>query len=300
MNLSIWTLVEKWKNQIHKNPPIIIIYWPTACGKTALSIDVAKMLDSEIISADARQIYRWLNIGTGKIREEEKQGIQHHMIDIIDPTEEYNANIFKDGVLPLLKQMHHTGKIPVICGGTGLYIDTLVYNLAQHDAPPNWERREELEIFRIKEWNIALWNLLHSIDPHYADILHPNNYRYVMRGIEVFESTWQSKLAFQDVRTTPYDLLYITPYDGDREKLYNRINSRIETMFQDWLIDEVQHLLSIYPKDSFWLRTIWYSEVIDHIDGKIPLDTCKNLVAQHNRNYAKRQITWNQRYEKCQ
>lgn len=265
MNSSIWTLVEKWKNQIHKNPPIIIIYWPTACGKTAIfyRLEDAWFRNYQCRCQTNLSIYEywnWKNTWRRKTRNS-------------TPYDWYHRSNGRNIMQIFLRMEYYSWSRCIILEKYQLSVRInctlipLFSNLAQHDAPPNWERREELEIFRGKEWNIALWNFLHSIDPHYADILHPNNYRYVMRGIEVFESTWQSKLAFRDVRTTPYDLLHITWYDGDREKLYNRINSRIETMFQDWLIDEVQHLLLIYPKDSFWLRTIWYSEVIDYIDG---------------------------------
>jgi tRNA dimethylallyltransferase len=236
--------IDTWLATASEKPKIVLIYGPTACGKTALSLDVAEYLGSEIISVDARQIYRGLDIGTGKIRTDEMRSIPHHMIDIIDPTEVFSVVDYRNHVreLDIWKRLDAQGfstsyflpppsSIPVLAGGTGLYIDSLIYERSYPKTEPDWTLRDELETYRDKNGNEALWNMLHDTDPEYADTLHPNNYRYVMRGIEVYRETGRSKLAAQDGLTLLYDVLFLTPYDGDRSALYSRIDARVEEMF---------------------------------------------------------------------
>lgn len=298
MKSEIMTLLSKFlEDSSDTRPKLIIIYGPTGCWKTALSLEIAKELKTEIISVDARQIYQWLDIGTGKITTLEKWNIPHHMIDIIDPSMEYSAGDFRRDARKIIEEIHAHGKIPVLCGGTGLYIDTLVYDFSLPWAPPDLQLRDELETFRLENGNEALWKKLHDIDPTYADMLHINNYRYAMRGIEVMLQTGVSKLLIKDERESPYNILFITPFDGDRDTLYQKINTRIEQMFSDGLIEEVRNLIERTPKNSPWLNTIGYREVIDYLEGNITLERCIELVKQHNRNYAKRQLTWNKRYQ---
>ncbi len=231
MDKIIQQKLDTWLATASEKPKIVLIYGPTACGKTALSLDVAEYLGSEIISVDARQIYRGLDIGTGKIRGDEMRGISHHMIDIIDATEVFSVVEFRSMALPIITELHDRDKVPVLAGGTGLYIDSLIYERSYPTTEPDWTLRDELETYREKNGNEALWNMLHDIDPEYADTLHPNNYRYVMRGIEVYRETGRSKLAAQDGLTLIYDVLFLTPYDGDRSALYSRIDTRVEEMF---------------------------------------------------------------------
>ncbi|MBP8016540.1 tRNA (adenosine(37)-N6)-dimethylallyltransferase MiaA, partial [Candidatus Gracilibacteria bacterium] len=279
-------------------PKLIVIYGPTACGKTSLSIDLAKKLNIEIISADSRQIYKLLNIGTGKITKKEMSGIKHYMIDIIDIDKDYSVGEYKKEVEKIITSLHKKGKIPILCGGTGLYIDSIIYNFNIPEVAPDWDYREKLEKIRNEKGNEFIWNMLNKVDPNYAKTISPNNYRYIIRGLEVFEKTGKSKLDLKKKLEKKYDVLFITPYDGDREKLYEKINNRIEEMFRFGLIDEVKNILNKgYKKDCFGLNTIGYKEVIDYIEGVITLEECKNLVAQHNRNYAKRQLTWFKKYE---
>ena len=213
-------------------PKIVVIYGPTACGKTAMSLEVAHQLDSEIISVDARQIYTGMDIGTGKVTPKEMGTIPHHMLDVIDPSEKFSAVQFRDMATPILEKLWNQGKIPVLCGGTGLYIDSLIYERTYPANEADWNMRDELEAFRLAHGNEALWEKLAAIDPEYANTLHPNNYRYVMRGIEVYTKTGQSKSTIIDTPKLKYHTLFLTPYDGDREKLYARINERVQGMFQ--------------------------------------------------------------------
>ena len=277
---------------------IIVIYWPTACGKTDLSIKIAKFLNSEIISTDSRQIFKWLDIWTGKVTEEEKEGIIHHMIDIVEPNQEYSVWEFKKEAEKIIKNIFKKWKIPILCWWTWLYIDSLIYDFKIPKVPADLILREKLEDERIKFWNEFIWKKLQEIDPDYASELHPNNYRYVIRALEVKILTWKSKKEFREEKNLKYDTFFITPYDWNREKLYKKIDLRIKSMFENWLLEEVRDLLTKYKKTDFWMQTIWYKEIIDFFEWKLNFDDCVALVQKHNRNYAKRQLTWFRKYEK--
>lgn len=277
---------------------IIVIYWPTACGKTDLSIKIAKFLNSEIISTDSRQIFKWLDIWTGKVTEEEKEGIIHHMIDIIEPNQEYSVWEFKKEAEKIIKNIFKKWKIPILCWWTWLYIDSLIYDFKIPKVPADPILREKLEDERIKFWNEFIWKKLQEIDPDYASELHPNNYRYVIRALEVKILTWKSKKEFREEKNLKYDTFFITPYDWNREKLYKKIDLRIKSMFENWLLEEVRNLLTKYKKTDFWMQTIWYKEIIDFFEWKLNFDDCVALVQKHNRNYAKRQLTWFRKYKK--
>ena len=277
---------------------IIVIYWPTACGKTDLSIKIAKFLNSEIISTDSRQIFKWLDIWTGKVTEEEKKGIIHHMIDIVEPNQEYSVWEFKKEAEKIIKNIFRKWKIPILCWGTWLYIDSLIYDFKIPKVPADPILREKLEDERIKFWNEFIWKKLQEIDPDYASELHPNNYRYVIRALEVKILTWKSKKEFREEKNLKYDTFFITPYDWNREKLYKKIDLRIKSMFENWLLEEVKDLLTKHKKTDFWMQTIWYKEIIDFFEWKLSFDDCVALVQKHNRNYAKRQLTWFRKYEK--
>ncbi len=280
-------------------PKIIVIYGPTACGKTTLSLEVAGYLDTEIISADSRQIYRGLDIGTGKISWEEMQWVPHHMIDIIDPSEAFSMVDFAHMSLPICEYMQIDNKIPIICWGTGLYIDALLYTMDYPDTPPDWWYRAELEEIRQKEWNQKLWNMLYSVDPAYANELIPENYRYVMRGLEVIRDTGKSKRDSYNTKKLRFSPLFLTPYADsieNRKDLYTRIDSRVQNMFISWLLDEVRYNADVYSSLCPGLATIGYKEVVEYLDWLYTLEDTIALVSQHSRNYAKRQITWNKKY----
>ena len=277
---------------------MVVIYWHTACGKTDLSIKIAKFLNSEIISTDSRQIFKWLDIWTGKVTEEEKEWIIHHMIDIVEPNQEYSVWEFKKEAEKIIKNIFKKWKIPILCWWTWLYIDSLIYDFKIPKVPADPILREKLEDERIKFWNEFIWKKLQEIDPDYASELHPNNYRYVIRALEVKILTWKSKREFREEKNLKYDTFFITPYDWNREKLYEKIDLRIKSMFENWLLEEVKDLLTKYKKTDFWMQTIWYKEIIDFFEWKLNFDDCVALVQKHNRNYAKRQLTWFRKYEK--
>lgn len=290
--------LKKFLEKKSEKNKIIVIYWPTACGKTDLSIKIAKFLNSEIISTDSRQIFKWLDIWTGKVTEEEKEWIIHHMIDIIEPNQEYSVWEFKKEAEKIIKNIFKKLKIPILCWWTWLYIDSLIYDFKIPKVPADPILREKLEDERIKFWNEFIWKKLQEIDPDYASELHPNNYRYVIRALEVKILTWKSKKEFREEKNLKYDTFFITPYDWNREKLYEKIDLRIKSMFENWLLEEVRDLLTKYKETDFWMQTIWYKEIIDFFEWKLSFDDCVALVQKHNRNYAKRQLTWFRKYEK--
>jgi len=292
--------LEKINDFLNKKTPkqkVIVIYWPTASWKTGLSIEVAKYLNTEIIWTDSRQIFKNLDIWTWKITIEEMQWIKHHMIDIITPDMNYSVWEYKVAAEKNIEDIISNWKIPILCWGTWLYIDSLIYDFDIPKIPADDNLRDSLDKERKEFWNQYIWEKLNKIDPNYAKELHPNNYRYVIRAIEVKTLTWKSKTEFRTEKSLKYDVLFLTPYNGNRVELYNKIDLRIKQMFDSWLLDEVKWLLNIYKKDDFWLKTIWYKEVIDYLEGNISLQECIELVQKNNRNYAKRQLTWFRKYE---
>lgn len=300
--LKKWKMIfEKKLNDFLNNETtkqkIIVIYWPTASWKTGLSLEIAKLLNTEIISTDSRQIFRELNIWTWKITIEEMQWIKHHMIDFVNPDDEYSVWEFKSEAEKCIEDIISKQKIPVLCWGTWLYIDSLIYDFDIPNVPADDDLRNKLELERLEFWNEYIWNKLNELDPNYAKELHPNNYRYVIRALEVKIITGKSKTEFRTEKTLKYDVLFLTPYSWNREELYEKINKRIQMMFDDWLVLEVQNLLKKYSKNDFWMKTIWYKEVVDYLEWNITLQECIELVQKNNRNYAKRQLTWFRKYE---
>ena len=263
-----------------------------------MSIKIAKSINSEIISTDSRQIFKYLDIWTGKVTENEKQWIIHHMIDIIEPDREYSVWEFKVEAEKILENIFKKWKIPILCGGTGLYIDSLIYDFKIPKVPADARIRQDLEFEREKYWNEFIWKKLQELDPEYASELHPKNYRYVIRALEVKMLTGKSKTDFREEKTLKYEIFFVTPYDWNRAKLYEKIDKRIKIMFETWLLEEVQDLLKKYNKNDFWMKTIWYKEIVDFLEWNMTLDECIALVQKNNRNYAKRQLTWFRRYEK--
>lgn len=301
--------LSPWLSTPSEKPKLLVIYWPTASGKTALTIELAKKYNGEVINADSRQIYRGMNIGTGKIQTQEMQWIVHHMLDIRDITEMYGVGEFAPDARRIITEIHARGKIPILSGWTGLFIDSVIANFTIPEVKADWEYRDELEAFRLKEGNEALWEKLYHVDPKYAIQLDPRNYRYVIRGLEIWEATGQSKMELGQKTESPYDFLRITPYDGDRGKLYERINERVGEMFWGGLIQEVSNLLANYKLEATnmtvgeileklpGLNAIGYREILPYLAGTETLEKTIELVQQNSRHYAKRQLTWFRRYK---
>jgi len=238
---------QKLKTFLEKNTTkqkLIVIYWPTASWKTALSIDIAKTLDTEIISTDSRQIFREMNIGTAKIKKDEMAWIRHHMIDIINPDQSYSVAEFKNDAEKIIEQLHKNWKIPVLAGWTGLYIDSLIYDFDIPKVPADPILRHKLEQEAEKFWKEYIYEKLLVLDPQYAKTLHYNNLQYVIRALEIKLLTWKSKSDFKKQKTLKYDTLFLTPFkEEDRGVLYERINTRVDSMFENGLMDEINTLL---------------------------------------------------------
>lgn len=273
--------------------PVITIEGATASGKSALAIVLAEALNTEIISADSRQVYRYLDIGTAKLTKEEQKRVKHHLIDIINPDETYNAGAFVKDASLIIEKLHSEGKIPVICGGTGLYIKALLKGLFFLPPLPQ-EIRQNLKQ-RLKEEGLAaLYTDLKSLDPLFAEKISENDTQRILRGLEVAIGTgiplsehWQKQKS-----SCKYNAFRIL-IDIPRPELYQRINQRIEKMLAQGLLAEIENLFALgYDENSPGLNCLGYKEFLPYFKKEAGLEECILLAAQHQRNYAKRQVTW--------
>ena len=273
--------------------PLIVIAGPTASGKTGLSIGLAKALSGEIVSADSMQIYKYMNIGTAKPTEAEKEGIVHHMMDFLEPDVNFSVADYCEMAHKVIADIHLRGKIPVLVGGTGLYIDSLVNNVDFDRDDENHEIRKELEELAEKDGVEAVHNILKEIDAETAEKYHPNNLRRVIRAIEFYRVTGKriSDHAKEE-KTSLYDVIYFC-IDWDREILYDRINKRVDIMVEDGLVEEVKSLLEKgYDKNSTAMQGIGYKEFYGYLEGIKTLGETLDEIKQSSRRYAKRQLTW--------
>ena len=295
--MNIFEKVNKFINKKSKDNKIIVIYWPTWAWKTDMSIDIAKKLNTEIISTDSSQIFKYMNIWTWKIKEEEKKWIAHHMIDIITPDINYSVWEFKKESETIINKLHKQWKIPLLVWWTWLYIDSLIYDFKIPKVSADKEIREKLEKELKMYWKDFIFDKLKSIDPIYANTIHKNNSRYIIRAIEIKTITWKSKLEFREEKKLKYDILFLIPDIESREFLYKRINKRVENMFEEWWIDEVKNLINMwYDENSFWMKSIWYKEIIEYIKWEETKQNTIEKVQLNTRNYAKRQLTWFRKY----
>ena len=296
--MSYNSLVSDFLQTSSTKEKIIVIYWPTAAGKTAMSIDIAKRLDSEIISTDSRQIFSHMNIWTAKVTKEEMDSVPHHMVDFLDPNSSYSVWEYKTEALQIIESLHDNSKIPLLVWWTGLYIDSLIYNFDIPEIEADWKLRNKLEQEAKEFWAEYVYNQLVAIDPEYAKTLHPNNLQYVIRAIEVKLLSGKSKWETKTEKKLKYDVLFLTPEIESREWLYNRINYRVDLMFEMWLEEEIKKLLDMwYTKDSFGMNSIGYSEYFDYLSWEKTFEEMKDAIKQNSRNYAKRQLTWFRKYE---
>lgn len=272
---------------------LLVIIGPTAVGKTKLSIELAKRYNGEIISGDSMQIYRGMDIGTAKIKTEEMEGIPHHLIDIKEPDESFSVAEFQQLVREKISDITSRGKLPIIVGGTGLYIQSVIYDYQFSEAPADEELRLQLEERAKEIGNEALHQELIKVDPESASQIHPNNVRRVIRALEIFHCTGKIMSDYQNNQQP--DLLYETALIGltmERDKLYERINMRVEMMISEGLLDEVSRLHKQGLRDCQSIQAIGYKEIYDYLDGKVSLDLAVENLKQNSRRYAKRQLTW--------
>jgi len=276
---------------------LVVIYGPTASGKTSMSIDIAKKLKTDIISTDSRQIFRESDIWTAKISKEEMNGIVHHMIDICDLDEQYSVWEYKKVSEEIMEKLYSENKIPILAGWTGLYIDSLIYDFQIPKVIWDNDLRRKLEKEAKDFWVDFIYDKLKKLDPKNYEKVHKNNVQYVVRALEVIILSWKSKYENPVKKELKYDVLFLTPYDWNREELYNRINYRVDLMFKQGLDEEIKWLIKKwYSKKSFWLKSIGYTEYFDYLDWIYDYNEMKDKIKQHSRNYAKRQLTWFRKY----
>ena len=271
---------------------IIIITGPTAVGKSELSISLAKDISGEIISADSMQVYRGMDIGTAKIRPEQMQGVKHHLIDILDPDEEFNVSSFVDCANDALKKIYKGGAIPIVAGGTAFYIQAL---LKQVDFSDDSGKDDELRNRLEKQDADELFKKLQEADPESCKAIHKNNKKRIVRALEYYYLTGKKISEHneeQKQKDPEFNFVYFVLTD-ERSRLYDRINARVDKMFEDGLLDEVRALKKAgYSSGLTSMQAIGYKEIYSYLNGTISLDEAGELIKQNTRHFAKRQLTW--------
>jgi len=275
--------------------PLIVLTGPTAVGKTGLSIELAGALGGEIISADSMQVYRHMNIGSAKVTREEMKGIPHHLIDVLEPTEDFNVVIFQKMAKEALTRIYARGCIPVIAGGTGFYIQSLVYDIDFTENDSDLSLRRELETAASGKGPEYIHQMLREIDPVSAEQIHANNIKRVIRAIEFYKKTGRRISEHNQTerrKQTPYDLFYYV-LNIDRKVLYERIDRRVDEMIKQGLVEEVKHLAGLgCTRDMVSMQGLGYKEILDYLEGRCSLDEAVYTIKRDTRHFAKRQITW--------
>jgi len=283
-----------------KKQPLIVVVGPTASGKTKLSIELAKEFNGEIISADSMQIYKGMSVATAKPTTEEMQGIKHYLIDFLEPETEFSVADYVTLARKSIEEITAKGKIPIIVGGTGLYISSLVDNVKFDDTRSNTKIRDELYAIAKDKGNHFLWNELLKIDPVTAEKVHENNLSRVVRAIEVFRETGipisQHKINSR-AEESPYEPVMIGLTFKDRDKLYQRIEKRVDIMAEQGMVDEAREIYENH-KLSTAHQAIGYKELIPYFENKATLEECLDKIKLETRHYAKRQLTWFRRDER--
>lgn len=273
--------------------PVIVVCGPTASGKTALAVSLAEIFGCEVISCDSMQIYKHMRIATAKPTEEEMRGIRHHLIDFLEPNQEFSVADYVRLASECISDISSRGKIPLICGGTGLYVSSLIDNIGFDDTCSSTEVRNELSKLADENGGEYLLKLLNEFDPETAQRLHPNNIPRIIRAIEVYKvsGTTMSKAIKRSKRESPYEPCMIGITCSDRQKLYDRINLRVDKMLDMGLLAETESVLSDSDlKTSF--QAIGYKELAPYFNGEKSLDECIEKLKRETRRYAKRQLTW--------
>lgn len=271
---------------------ILVVCGATATGKTALAAECARILHGEVISADALLVYKGLNIGTAKPTQAEMRGVPHYMIDVCEPTEAFSVSDFERLALPLMEDILSRGKTPVLCGGTGFYMNALLYKSSFGNTPADLRVRQEYERMEKEKGREHLHALLQEVDPESARRLHPNDVKRVIRALEIYALTGQKKSAQKDEAIPRFPFCAVA-YDYPRETLYGRIGRRVEEMFAQGLVDEVKGLLARgVGENAQCMQGIGYKEVVEGLKNGDSDSTMSEIIKKNTRNYAKRQITF--------
>ena len=275
--------------------PMIVLTGPTAVGKTALSIGLAKRINGSIISADSMQVYKHMDIGSAKITKEEMCGVKHYLVDELEPYEEFNIYRFKEMALEALKEIYAEGKIPIIVGGTGFYIQGLLYDIDFSETNADEEYRNEMENYAKENGAHALHELLRKVDPESGELIHENNVKRVIRALEYHHLTGE-KISDHNKKEkekeSPYNFAYFVLNDL-RENLYSRIDLRVDKMVEAGLLEEVCSLKDMgYTPDMVAMQGLGYKEILWHLDNRCTLNEAIETIKQETRHFAKRQLTW--------
>lgn len=275
--------------------PLIILTGPTAVGKTKASIGLAKAVGGEIISADSMQVYKEMDIGSAKIRTEEMDGVVHHLVDVLRPDEEFHVVRFQEMAKQAMEEIYRKGKIPILVGGTGFYIQAVLYDIDFSENNGDETYRKKLEAYAAEQGVERLHEQLKAVDPKAAEEIHANNVKKVIRALEYFHQTGQQISVHneqQRQKKSPYQFAYFVLND-ERAHLYERINLRVDQMMKDGLLEEVKHLQNKgYNRNMVSMQGLGYKEILAYLDGECTLDEAVAVIKRDTRHFAKRQITW--------
>lgn len=275
--------------------PMIILSGPTAVGKTALSIELAKRVNGAIISADSMQVYKYMDIGSAKIMPEEMCGIKHYLVDALEPSDEFNIVVFQKMAKAALEEIYANGQIPIIAGGTGFYIQALLYDIDFDNQDIDEAYRAELEQIANEQGNEVVHDMLREIDPVSADKIHANNVKRVIRALEFYRLTGKTISEHNEAeqqKESPYNFAYFVLTD-ERENLYKRIDLRVDIMLKNGLLDEVKALKDMgYHRNMVSMQGLGYKEILDYLDDKCSLEEAIYILKRETRHFAKRQLTW--------
>ncbi|WP_304340275.1 tRNA (adenosine(37)-N6)-dimethylallyltransferase MiaA [Metaclostridioides mangenotii] len=278
--------------------PIIILTGPTAVGKTDLSIELAKALDAEIISADSMQLYEYMDIGSAKVSKEEMDGVKHYMIDEVKPDYPFSVSEFQQRSKKYIEDIHKRGKKVIITGGTGLYLNSLIYEMDFGKSKANTELRDKLQLELEEKGSDYMHDKLSDLNEDAANRIHKNNTKRVMRALEVELNGEKMNDFSKDLKFNENYYPIIIILNRDRANLYNRINLRVDIMLENGLIDEVKGILDMgYNKDLISMQGIGYKEILKYLDGEYTYEEAVEIIKRDSRKYAKRQITWFKRYK---
>ena len=276
--------------------PLIILAGPTAVGKTSLSIRLAKETGGEIISADSMQVYRHMDIGSAKITKEEMEGVPHYLVDVLEPEEEFNVVRFQQMAKEAAERIWKKGKIPLVVGGTGFYIQALLYDIdfTENDGDESYRRQLERKASD-EEGASELYEILKTVDPKAAQEIHPRNIKRIIRALEFYHQTGKKISEHNETqrqRESPYNYAYFVLTD-ERSRLYERIDRRVDLMMEQGLLDEVRYLKERgVRKDSTAMQGLGYKELYAYLEGEYPLDEAVRIIKRDTRHFAKRQLTW--------
>lgn len=286
---------DKPEIRTQDKPPLIVLTGPTAVGKSELSVELARRIGGEIISADSMQVYRHMDIGSAKIMPAQMGGVRHHLIDVLEPTQEFHVVTFQKLAKAAINDIYVRGHIPIVAGGTGFYIQALLYEIDFTENDEDTALRTRLEQFAKEQGNEALYARLQEIDPESCEIIHANNVKRVIRAIEFYEKTG-TKISEHNKKqrqnSSPYNYAYFVLTD-DRARLYAKIDARVDAMIKEGLVEEVQQLMARgCTRDMVSMQGLGYKEIIDYLEGRTTLEEAVYLIKRDTRHFAKRQLTW--------